>query len=426
MISVVGSSWAILMGMMLLMVGNGLQGTLLSVRGDLEGFSTGALSFVMSAYFVGFLFGSRFVPNLIRKVGHVRVFAALGSTVSAAVILFPTITDPIIWTLLRIVVGFCFSGVYITTESWLNNSTSNDTRGQALSLYVIVQMLGIIVAQAILAFGDPSGFVLFVIPSVLVSMAFLPVLLSASPTPPFESTKPLSFLEIYRVSPLGCVGIGLLGGVFSALFGMAAVYGTEAGMSVAEISLFVSLIYVGGLVLQFPIGWLSDRFDRRGLIVAAALVATVSAMVAASGIGGFTGLMAMAFVIGGMANPLYALLLAYTNDYLDNDDMAAASGRLVAINGTGAIIGPLVIGWMMGQFGAAAFFLFIAVLMAVLAGYGMFRMTRRDSPDVENTGHYQAILPSATAVALEVAQEVWIEEEEAAEAEAEGDLAATG
>lgn len=404
-----------MLGMMLLMVGNGLQGTLIGVRGDLEGFSTGALSVVMSAYFAGFLIGSRLAPEMIRRVGHVRVFAALGSMISAALILFPVVADPIVWTLLRVAIGFCFSGVYVTAESWLNNSTSNETRGQALSLYVIMQMVGIVAAQGILAYGNPSGYVLFIIPSVLVSMAFLPMLLSASPTPAFETTQPLSFAEIYRTSPLGCIGIGLLGGVFSALFGMAAVYATEIGLTLKQLSIFVSMIYTGGLILQFPIGWLSDRFDRRTLIVLAAAIAAIASLVAMTGIGGFNGLLALAFLIGGMANPLYALLLAYTNDYLDNDDMAAASGRLIAINGTGAIIGPLAIGWMMGIFGPQAFFLFIAILMATLSGYGLFRMTQRSSPDVEDTGHYQAILPSATPVALEAAQEVWIEDDESSD-----------
>jgi len=413
MFTVIGSSWAILLGMMLLMVGNGLQGTLVGVRGDIEGFSTGALSVVMSAYFVGFLIGSRLAPEMIRRVGHVRVFAALGSLISAALILFPVVADPFAWIALRVLIGFCFSSIYVTTESWLNNSTPNETRGQALSLYVIVQMVGIVAAQVILTFGDPGGYTLFIIPSVLVSLAFLPLLLSITPTPPFEATKPMSFAEIYRVSPLGCIGIGLLGGVFSGLFGMAAVYGTKAGLSFREITIFVSAIYVGGLVLQFPIGWLSDRLDRRQLIVAAAVLAAIASVVAMTGVGEFPGLLTMAFVIGGMANPLYALLLAYTNDYLANEDMAAASGRLVAINGTGAIIGPLIIGWLMSVFGPAAFFLFIAILMAVLAGYGLYRMTQRASVAVGDTGHYQAIMPTASLVALEAAQEVWIEEDAA-------------
>ena len=162
------SAWALLLGMMLLMIGNGLQGTLLGVRGEIEGFSTFQMSLVMSAYFVGFLGGSRMAPEMIRRGGHVRVFAALASFISAVLILYPTFADPWAWTVGRVVIGFCFSGVYVTAESWLNNAATNETRGQALSLYMMVQMAGIVAAQGLLVVADPSGYVLFVIPSVLV------------------------------------------------------------------------------------------------------------------------------------------------------------------------------------------------------------------------------------------------------------------
>src|SRR5690606_31523070 len=215
-------------------------------------------------------------PEMIRRVGHVRVFAALGSFISAILILYPTFTDPVAWTILRVAIGFCFSAVYVTAESWLNNASTNETRGQSLSLYMIVQMLGIIGAQGIVAFGDPSGFVLFIIPSVLVSLSFAPILLSAQPTPAFETTKPMDLRSLYRASPLGFFGMFLLGGVFSAQFGMAAVYGTQAGLNVTEISIFIATLYIGGLLMQYPIGWVSDRMDRRVLICGLAFVGGAS------------------------------------------------------------------------------------------------------------------------------------------------------
>ena len=186
---VLASSSPLLLGILLLMIGNGLQGSLLGVRGGLEGFSTLEISIVMSGYFLGFLGGSRAAPLLIRRVGHVRVFAALGSFISAALILFPVVADPWVWTALRVLLGFCFSGVYVTSESWLNNAASNEVRGKALSAYMLVQMVGIVVAQWILSQGDPSGFVLFIVPSVLVSISFAPILLSVTPTPAFETSK---------------------------------------------------------------------------------------------------------------------------------------------------------------------------------------------------------------------------------------------
>ncbi|MEL6519820.1 MAG: MFS transporter [Pseudomonadota bacterium] len=409
MIQVLVSTWPLLLGMMLLMVGNGVQGTLLGIRGGIEGFSTFEMSIIMSAYFLGFLGGSRMTPELIRRVGHVRVFAALGSLISAILILYPTLTDPISWSIGRILIGFCFSGVYVTAESWLNNSVGNDIRGKALSLYMIVQMAGIVAAQGLVSLGDPSGFILFIIPSVLVSVAFAPILLSISPTPAFETTKPMTFGELWTFSPLGCVGMGVLGGVYSALFGMSSVFGSEAGLSVLEISIFVAAIYVGGLVFQYPIGWISDRVDRRQLIIWVALVSGLASLAAMFFGNNYYALVGTAFVIGGMTNPLYALLIAYTNDYLDYEDMASASGGLIFINGMGAIAGPLITGWIMAQVGPLGFFLFLALLLMGLVTYGAYRMTQRPAPAVEATGSYAPILASSTPVALEVAQEVFIE-----------------
>jgi len=409
MFRVFSGAWALLLGMMLLQVGNGMQGTLLGVRGALEGFSTTQMSVVMSAYFAGFLFGSRMAPEMIRRVGHVRVFAALGSMISAVLILYPTVADPWAWSVGRVVIGFCFSGVYVTAESWLNNSATNATRGKALSLYMIVQMVGIVAAQGILVLADPSGYVLFVIPSVLVSLAFAPILLSVSPTPAFETTKPLSLRRIMEISPLGCVGMFLLGGVFSAQFGMAPVYGAEAGLSVAQISLFVSMFFIGSIVLQYPIGWLSDRMDRRVLICGSAALMGIGG-VAGSALGGvFVPLLVTAFVIGGMSNPLHSLLIAYTNDFLDHDDMAAAAGGMVFINGLGAVTGPLVTGWLMGRIGPQGFFVVIAVLALAIAAYAAYRMTQRAAPAVARTDSYLPVAPSASPMAVEFAQEYVIE-----------------
>lgn len=409
MIQVLSSSWALLLGMMLLMVGNGVQGTLLGIRGGLEGFSTFEMSIVMSGYFAGFLGGSRMAPIMIRRVGHVRVFAALGSFISAVLILFPAYADPWVWTVERVIIGFAFSGVYVTAESWLNNAASNENRGKALSLYLIVQMVGIITAQGLLVLADPAGFILFIVPSVLVSIAFAPILLSVNPTPAFATTKGLSLRELFHISPLGCVGILVLGGVFSAQFGMAAVFGTQAGLSVGQISAFVSVIYVGGLVLQYPIGWLSDRMDRRVLILIVTGIGAVSLTFPLLLPGRFEVMLVTAFLIGGMSNPLYALLLAYVNDFLEPDDMPAASAGLIFINGIGAIAGPVVTGWSMGVLGPNGFFTFMGLLMFGLLLYGLWRSTRRAAPSVEETGDYVALSPSASPVAVDMAQEVYSE-----------------
>ena len=411
MLQVLSSSWALLLGMGLLMVGNGLQGTLLGVRGGIEGFSTVEMSFVMSAYFIGFLGGSRMAPDLIRRVGHVRVFAALASFISAVMILYPAFANPTAWFIGRVIIGFCFSGVYVTAESWLNNAADNDNRGQALSLYMIVQMVGIVSAQGLLLVGDPSGYETFVLASVVISISFAPILLSVSPTPAFDTAKRMSLREIAQISPLGVVGMFLLGGVFAAQFGMSAVYAAQTGMSLGQISAFVASFYIGAVVLQFPLGWLSDHSDRRVLIMGVAAIGGTGA-VAGMFLGGqFNGLLAAGFVIGGMTGPLYSLLLAHTNDFLEHDDMAAAAGGMVFINGLGAIAGPLVVGYLMGTgvFGPSGFFMVMAVLLFALCAYAAWRATRRPSVSSENTGTMSAMYPGSSPLAAEWAQEVAIE-----------------
>ena len=403
MFIVLGNTWALMLGMMLLMVGNGLQGTLIGIRGELEGFSTIELSVVMSAYFVGFLGASRLVPELIRRVGHVRVFAALASFISAVLIAYPLLANPIFWSLGRIVIGFCYCGVYITAESWLNNSVNNDKRGQALSLYMIVQMIGIVSAQGVLALGNPNGYSLFIIISILVSISFAPILLSVSPTPAFERTKPMSLAQLFRSSPLGCVGMFLLGGVFSAQFGMSAVFGSQIGLSLSKISLFVAAFYIGAMIFQYPIGWMSDRMDRRLLIL----------LISASSAGGsvfayFAGdylfaLVFAAFLVGGLSNPLYSLIIAHANDFIEYEDMASAAAGLLFVNGIGAISGPLIIGYAMNAFGPEIFFVIIFLLMSTLAAYAGYRMTQRAT--VSDTSVYAAVLPNSTGVAVEIAQE---------------------
>jgi MFS family permease len=405
MLKFLSNAWALLLGLLLLMIGNGLQGTLLGVRGEMEGFSTFEMSMVMSAYFLGFLGGSKLAPELIRRVGHVRVFAALASLISAVLIIYPSLPYPWVWMACRVIIGFCFCGVYVTAESWLNNAATNETRGQALSMYMLVQVGGIMIAQGLLLVADPGGFILFVIPSVLVSIAFAPILLSVTPTPAFETTKPMTLKQLFNVSPLGCAGMFLLGGVFAAQFGMAAVYGAQTGLSIPQISLFVTAFYLGATVLQFPLGWLSDRMDRRLLILTASAVGGAGALLGMAADDAFPVLLAAAFLIGGTSNPLYSLLIAYTNDFLDRDDMAAASGGLLFINGLGAIAGPLVTGWIMGVFGSPGYFLVIAVLMIALALYAAYRMTQRPAPPVSETASYAPISPTATSVALDVARE---------------------
>jgi len=351
MLRVLSQTWALMLGVLLLMLGNGLQGTLLGVRGSMEGIDSAALGFIMSAYFVGFLGGSRATPIMLKRVGHVRVFAALGSLVPAAFIIYASVVDPVAWWFLRLMVGFCFSGIYVVAESWINDSSTNETRGQTLSLYLIVQMVGMVAGQLLLNVADPAGYDLFVLITVLVSISFAPMLLSSSPVPMFESAKPMGIRELINASPLACFGTLLLGGVFSVLYAMSPVYASLIGLTVRDTSIFVMSIFAGGMILQYPIGWLSDRMDRRQLIIGVTAIGTITGLVGMHIDNQLYALLALGFILGGMSNPLYSLLVAYMNDYLQPEQMASASGGFLFINGFGAMTGPILVGYAMSSLG---------------------------------------------------------------------------
>jgi MFS family permease len=344
MIQVLGNVWALLLGIVLIMLGNGMHFTLIGLRGGIEGFSSAELAIVTSAYFAGFLSGARFTPLMIKRVGHVRVFAALGSFMSAGLIAFPLVTDPISWTLIRIIVGFSMSGIYVAAESWLNNAATNETRGSLLSAYMICQTLGIIGAQGLLTLGDAGNSALFIGASILVSISFAPILLSVSPVPATDVARPMGLLELFRNSPLGAIGIFLLGSVYATQSGMGAVFGGQISMTADAVSVFVAMLFAGALLLQMPIGWLSDRMDRRRVIFGAAVLGALACAYGWVVGDALLPLFGAAFIAGGVTTPLYALLLAHTNDFLDSNDMPAASGGLVFTFGLGAIVGPLIAG----------------------------------------------------------------------------------
>ncbi|MEQ8400710.1 MAG: MFS transporter [Roseitalea porphyridii] len=411
MIHVLSGVWALLVGIVLIMLGNGMHFTLIGLRGDIEGFSAAELAVITSGYFVGFLSGARLTPLMIRRVGHVRVFAALGSFMSAGLIAYTLLAEPWAWTILRILLGFCMSGIYVAAESWLNNAATNETRGKLLSAYMIAQTLGIIGAQGLLTLGDAGTAALFIGASILVSISFAPILLSVAPAPVVEVTRPMSLRELFSSSPLGTVGIFLLGSVYATQTGMGAVFGTQVGLTAAQIALFVAMLFTGALVLQYPIGWLSDRVDRRKLIFGLAVGGGLSCgigWIAGSGAAlfadaGIWPLMAAAFLAGGVTTPLYALFLAYTNDFLSSEDMPAASGGLVFTFGLGAIAGPLLTGWAMQGFGAFTFWLVLGATFVVMALYALYRMTQRASAPAEETESYLGVIPSASPVAVEAA-----------------------
>ncbi|MFK7995140.1 MAG: MFS transporter [Granulosicoccus sp.] len=420
MLSVLKQTWALMLGMMLLMLGNGLQGTLLGVRGSLEQIDSATMGYIMAAYFVGFLGGAQITPLLMQRVGHVRVFAAFGSLISAAFILYAAIVNPYAWWLLRVLVGFCFSGVYVVAESWLNHSASNASRGKALSLYMLVQMLGMFLGQLLLNLGDPADYTLFVLITVLVSLSIAPILLSASNTAPVEtSARAMSLKELVNTSPLASFGMLMLGGIYAVLYAMSPIYATERGLSVAQTSYFIMAIFAGAMFFQIPIGWLSDKLDRRILIIGTTGTGAATALLCMYFGHHYPVLLAAAFMLGGTANPLYSLLVAYGNDYLELDQMASAAGGLLFINGLGAMSGPIVVGYAMSHLGIEWYFIILVLLMSAICLYGVYRMSQRPHTIIDEPAPYLPISSNtsglATGYAIDAAEEQMLDELEESE-----------
>ena len=392
MLAAISSAWALLLGIALIMLGNGLQSTLLGVRATLEGFGTATTGLVMTAYFVGFVSGSMIVPRLLANVGHVRVFAALASLASGAALVHTVFVTPLSWGLIRVATGFCFAGLYVVAESWINEAATNKTRGQLLSVYMIMVLGGTGSGQLLMNLSDPRSFELFVLVSVLISFALIPITLSVGRAPPFEAPEPISVRALFRASPLGVTGAFLIGIAHSALYAMGPVFATEIGLDVERIALFIAVALFGGLALQWPIGWLSDRFDRRRVIVAIAWIAATASIVAGvGGIDSYTVLIAATALLGGMSMPLYSLCGAHTNDHLTPRQIVAASATLVLVSGIGLTMGPLLAALLMQVAGPQGIFWLLTLMHACIGAFGLFRMMRREPVPLDEQRTYDPV-----------------------------------
>ena len=387
MVQVVLSAWALLLGMGMLMLGNGLQGSLLGLRAVSEGFGTTVTGLVMTGYYLGFLAGSTLTPRIVKNVGHVRVFSALASLASVAILIHVAAVEPLTWAAMRFVTGFAYAGLYIVAESWLNDRATNESRGQLLSVYMVVLFAGLALGQLLLNVADPNGFFLFLLTSVMISLAMVPIALTAGPTPTFETTEKISIRELYRLSPLGVLGAAATGMAHGTLFALGAVYGERVGLSVAEISLLMGVAVAGGIVAQWPIGHLSDRFDRRRVITIVALLAAIFALLAAIlGSASPVLLLIFMFLLGCMTLPMYSLCIAHANDYLAPAQMVQAGATLVLVGGVGACIGPPIAATLMGAIGPVVFFVFLAGVHAAIGVFAVYRMSRRASKPIDQQG----------------------------------------
>jgi MFS family permease len=381
-----------------LMLGAGLQGTLIGLRASLEGFPTFAIGVVMSCYYVGYVGGSFRTPFLVQRVGHIRVFAALTAVASVSILLQAILVSAGAWAALRMLSGFCFAGIYVVAESWLNDRATNESRGRLLAVYMLVLYVGLGVGQFLLIAGDPGGPLLFILTSVLISLSVIPITLSVQRAPEFEVGERIALTQLYRVSPLGVVGVTISGLITSTMFSMGSVYARLNGLAPTEIATFMAVMILAAVFTQLPIGRLSDRVDRRSVLVAVCVLAACMAVGAA--MFGQTSRMAL-FVLaagfGGIALTLYSLSLSHINDHLAPEQMVSASGSVILMNGVGAIAGPPLIALLMEGFGPAAYFASLAVLVTTLALYALWRKGQRAAVPIERKVRFVGAQPQAVS-----------------------------
>jgi MFS family permease len=397
--------WPLFLGVLMLNLGHGLQGSLVSLKATALDFTATTTGVVMAGFYVGLFTSSIVAPPIIGKVGHIRVFAAFASLVSTAILLMPLWPNPVWWFAMRVVVGICIAGLSIVAESWLNAASSNQDRGKMLSIYMIIAYGSAGAGQFLLNVADPSGFVRFIVVSALLSLALVPISLARVQAPAIETPKPVAVLDVYRLSPLAFFGTFAAGLAQSAFFAMGPIYGLGVGLSLVEISTMMALPALAVILSQYPVGALSDRFDRR-IVMTVLTFASFAVASAAFAVPDKSAVLVIALlaVFGAVSFPIYSLAMAHANDYLESDQMLGASAKLVLIYGVGAILGPAISGMVMQASGTVGFMVYLALVHGSLGVYALARMLiRPDTPD--ETGEFIPVAPQATPVVAQVVAE---------------------
>lgn len=371
---VVASVLPLFLGLTLLMVGNGLLGSLLGLRADLEGFPTVVIGVVMSMYYVGFLLGSLTIPRRLITVGHIRVFAGLAALASATALTYSLLVAPLAWGLLRLVFGLAMSGLYVTVESWLNERASNETRGRLLSVYMLVVTFGLGFGQLLLGIDNPLNATLFIVVGILISLAVVPVALIRIPVPSETIPVKFSIAALVRVAPLGVVAVVLSGFADGAIVALGAVYATGVGMEPGLVGAFMAASIVGGAISQYPLGYLSDRFARRRVVLVVAtgavVVATVAVAVNPTGLWLFV----LAAAYGSLAFPMYSLAVSMINDVMPPHQLVAAAAGIIFVYAIGSIVGPIAVSVLMQIVGPVGYFWGLAVAFVPLVTYALARI----------------------------------------------------
>jgi MFS family permease len=382
-----------------LMLGAGLQSTLLGLRATAEGFPPPVTGIIMSGYYVGYLAGTAAAPRLLRQIGHIRVFAALAAIASATILVQAAFVEPIVWVVMRLTSGVCFAGIYVVAESWLNDRASPAHRGRLLSVYMLVLYVGLGLAQFLIILANPNTTTPFMLVSVLISLSMVPIVVSAQQAPELLVPRRVRYRDLYRNSPLGVVAVSVSGMISAIVFSMGPVYGRLSGLGNGGIATFMAVSILAAVLTQYPVGRLSDHMDRRTVIAAACTIATlVAASIAAFGTTMPHGVfLLLAALFSGSALTLYSLAVSHVNDKLEPAQMVAASSALLRLNGAAAAIGPVLAGSLISGFGPSAYFAMLATLTGTLTIYDLWRKTRRKPVPAEQKGPFISAQPQAMA-----------------------------
>ena len=387
---------ALLSGVGILLMGNGLLSTLLSLRTAIEGYSPELTGLVMSAYFAGLVAGSLYCSKVVHRIGHIRAFAAFASILSVTALIHGFVVTAPVWALLRALSGFCVAGVFMVSESWLNTRATNQNRGQVLSFYMITAYLSIGLGQFLLNLSEPERIELFAVVSILFSLALVPGARPHAPAARIERPSGLGLRRLYALTPLGVVGCLASGMLTGALYGMGPIFASGIGLSVSGVSAFMGLVVLGGLFLSWPVGWLSDRFDRRTVMAAASLATVLIALAIPAAAGRPEALLlVLAGLYGGLSFPLYSLSVAHANDYVEPQDLVQASSGLLVAYGVGASLGPIAAAAVMGALGPHGLFVYSAVITAAFGRFVLYRMRRREPLPLAEQGPH-VVLPRTT------------------------------
>ncbi len=372
---------SLLLSVAILLVGHGLQLTLLPLRGQALGWSASEIGVTGSAYFLGFVVGCLAVPRLVTRVGHIRVFAVLAAIATAALLGIVLVDSVSAWAMLRFLTGCALSGLYMVIESWLNERAPSRRRGLIMALYQSISLLAIGGGQFLIRIAAPTAALPFVLGAILISLSIIPVgLTRAAAPPPVRRVRfrPRKLFRTSQVAFAGAVGAGMLNGAF---WGLGPIYAGRVGLPITDVSLFMSAAVFGGAALQFPFGYLSDRFDRRNVVLGLAIAGGFVSMATATfgGLGGGI-LSGLAFLFGATAMPLYALCVAHANDNTRQDEFVETSSGILMLYSVGSVFGPLLAAQAMGAFGPGSLFAFAGVCFFAVAAWTAFRIGQHEVP----------------------------------------------